>query len=469
MRRCNFKWALHFFSLFLFYLPTSLYGETLWFQGTTNDNDLAVVTYAEGGRHFVDYYTVPKNGEWQDRLEQKVFLTESEARVHVQSIEKRNFIKIEEPSMPRRFSDHEFTNEVIWSTREAWSMEWERAYGDWIQSAVHNAFFSYYRIAIDCADVVVALRWIFSRIHGLPVGNTFAGSKRLFTNESMRQIWRGLPTDEDWYKDQRFLTVLNYVLENTYTHSLRADSYPVAIHPDVFTAGVHHLNLYDDQSGHSMMVSEINRVMGGIFLLYSTVPRAVRDLWVDYYQQASRYSGSRNGGFLKIRWPEKHGVEWRLRPSQEMPGFSLEQYDEKFAEKYDSYSDAIEARLGVPMSPVEKFRQNLRMLNERFLARLKVVEDGYYFCRQNDCAKGSLNYENWSTPSRDEKIVQLISLLKLKSEDGVDQSQAWREYLSQQTLTIEKKTYKMSTIVRAFERGLYSSDPRDPILRRWGR
>lgn len=423
------------------------------------------VTYQEGRLFLVDIY-FQQGSNFQRRIGQKIFLHKKDLN---------NFIsnnKLIERA-PTIFHDDylpisELSGEYIWETKESWSMTWERAYADWISANVDEDFFKRYNIAVDCADVAISLRWIFSRIYGLPMASTLSGSGRIFTNESMLKSWRVLPISADWYNDERFLKALAYINETTFTHSLKLDSYPVAINKDVFTPGVHHLNLYEETTGHTMVVSEVNTVFGGVFLLYSSTPKKVRSLWKDYFSNARAYKSVEDGGFLKIRWAVKESGRWSLVEGSSMPGYSLEQYDKKFSKGHSSYADAIEARLGAAASIEEKMRQGIRMIDDRLQLRRSVVEEGFALCQISNCSPGTLNYEFWSTPSRDKQIRDLYEYLNLKAKKSFRAGSLWSDYKNKVGLDIEGKWVKMKSLLLNFQKKKCSYDPRAKISKRWG-
>jgi hypothetical protein len=258
------------------------------------------------------------------------------------------------------------------------------------------------------------------------------------------------------------------VLSNTFTHTLVVDSYPVAVNSNFLTPGAHYLNIYSEDSGHTQFVSEINREFGGLFLTYSSTPREVRELWTEYFYERIWFSKPSEGGLLKIRWLEKLKNNWALRPANKMPGFSLEQYNPKFADSYEGFSDAVEARLGAKTTEVEKMNQAIKTLDERLRARVAVVNDGYWFCKKNDCSPNTLNYESWSTSRRDSRIVQSVDLIDLKTDWSSDLFKIWLKYIENRHLLIENKKFSFDDIVSVFRSRSYSVDPRDKVLKRWG-
>jgi hypothetical protein len=110
-------------------------------------------------------------------------------------------------------------NQYIWAAKNQWSEEWETKYSKWLQEEVTANFYQRYKIPTDCADALVGLRWIFSRINSLPVANTVADSGNLFGNFSMKKDWKKYDTAEKWNEDELFLVALDFVMNLTSTRT----------------------------------------------------------------------------------------------------------------------------------------------------------------------------------------------------------------------------------------------------------
>ena len=423
------------------------------------------VSYSEMGKFFVDSFLI-SDGKLQELIKRHVFTNLKEQK---QFLSKLKLTRLPDQSLLSNKANlvTEVENTFIWKATNEWSTEWETAYANWVENNVDESFFNKYNIATDCADVAVATRWIFSRINSLPIGNTLAGTGTLFTNESMRSSWTDLPTSDTWFNDRLFLTALDYVLNNTYTHSLARDSYPIAVTRDVFTPGVHHLDLYSQETGHTMLVNQIDNLYGGVYLLYSNVPREVRTLWVDYFRNSYGYESFDRGGFLKIRWVKKEQGKWTMLRRSDMPGFSIEQYSEEFLSGI--FYQIIEERLGAVGTPEQRLRAGIKMVDDRLKDRVSVVQNGYNFCQENNCEPGSANFDNWSTPSRDRKIRNLFFSLQDETYRDPDLNAIFQDYLSQTLeVTPDYQALPLNQIYYSFLMGSYSSDPRDSILSRWG-
>lgn len=467
------RWALSL--LFTIFSLNSAFAETFrWVSENKNGGTQYLVGYAEEGLFRADLYeSFP--GELQTRIWQKTFSNENEwlqfLDVYSQS---KNFIRqeLESLDVPTRPLT-ETLSEKIWQATESWNEAWEDRYADWINNDVTPSFFVDNNLRTDCADVAYSLRWIFARMHHLPAANRLAGSGVLFTNESMRQSWINLPTAPRWQDDQRFLAALDYLLENTYTHTLRDDSYPVAVDRN-FKAGGIHLEIYR-YTGHTFFLHRVDLTgesADPIRTMYSTVPREVRPMMEDTYwifEQPQRGQG----GLLRMRWPKISLADgrWSLAAPADMPNYSEEQYSGSFMGRHSTFSDAVLAKLNVPRDPYYQLISQVRDLKHRILQRIFIVLDGFTVCSTEVCDPGTSNWEAWSTPARDQKIYDKIRYI----EDLIKQHPRDRRFKNYWRIEQENSLYwindiqvTLKAIVNVFKNKRYSSDPRDDIPKRWG-
>ena len=428
------------------------------------------VVYPEGQHHFLDIYILDASG-WQKHLSQEVFANDVDLRVAI----KREGLLSTTQNRLVRFAARAIeknktvilTGDMIWPTENQWNWDWELKYATWVKENVDEDFFRKNRIATDCADVAISSRWIFSRMHHLPMANSLAGTDRLFSNEVVSQKFSQLPTAPDWRQDSRFLAALDYVLDNTYTHSLMADSYPVSIDPATFLPGIHHLNLYLEDSGHTMLVNDVNAATGGVSLIYSDVPRQVRELYSDTFNEYEQYPNLTRGGFLRIRWAISTSTGLQLKSRQSMPHYSLMQYEPSFVQGVDAFSDAVEAHLGLNVTKQDRVLLGTQNLAAKIRARVNIVETGYSLCQRQDCSMGTVNYENWSTHSRDRKILNQIYYV-LDFVDDEETNFVWSTFLSTNQIQVQRKTIFYHEMINKFINELTSPDPRRTRLQRWG-
>ncbi len=352
----------------------------------------------------------------------------------------------------------------LWEAKNSWNWEWEVRYAQWIQKEVDTGFLKRYGVATDCADVAYALRWIFARIHSLPMSSRLA-TGHWFTHKSLRAEWKRLPTAPVWHQDKRFLKALNYLLDLTYTHSLARDTYPVAIQEASLLEGT--IQLYiNNASGHTQVLTKVRGPQEPgipVEVLQSTVPRAERDLFGGgYWNRETQPEGK--GGLVRFRWPQGE----KLVPAEEMPFFSREQYLPSFTNG-KAFFLAIFERI----QPGFSFLALLDRLYADILAQLEerraVVEQGYEFCRKNSCEPGTPGDENWSTPSRDKRLLGMIRDLEQIGFFLPDRShQKYVEELFRKpAFPYSQKLFSIETIAWLLSIGFASPDPRLAPEYRW--
>ncbi len=462
--------------------PSQTTGEKIYVDRARGSNGLNtyLVIYPENEFWFLSEFREDGEGH-QDRImtertrDHRVIEKRLQAfRRRLKNLELESPAQIQEQNRQRRTSKPplKFTQQV-WLTQETWSWDWERKFSDWVNTSGTRSFLFDHGIATDCADVAIAYRWIFARMNGLPAGNTLAGSQTLFTNESMRSQWQRLPTAVDWWNDQLFRTALDFVLDNTYTHSLFRDSYPIEIRPESFSTGVHHLDLYSTTTGHTMLVNNLDTRPGArdvLKLIYSDVPRARRQLAQTPYYRSTQFAKN-GGGFLRARWPVLTPQGWQLASGPTHPGYSTEQYEPELMRGYHYFSDAIEAHLNPNSQIVGRFQSLLEDIEQRMIARKDIVEQGFEACQRISCEPESSSWDQWSTPSRDRAIRMRIeyALNTLKTFDGQfsQLTQLWLDFLNHRiSIAGDEMTFRILTEKMYNEEA--SSDPRDTIKQRWG-
>ena len=363
----------------------------------------------------------------------------------------------------------------LWEAKNAWTPAWETKYAEWIEKNIDKDFFVRTHQASDCADLAYTARWIFARENALPVANRVSGTGDFFTERSVKKEWMKLPTNPDWSKDQRFRAALDYLLSLTYTHTLMEDSYPVALDPRTFRAGVHHLSLTED-TGHTLLIHRTDyRTPGNLpfLVLYSTLPVAVRTLAEQAYFYTDPPTPD-SGGFLRMRWPLEGGAGVVLKPATEMPDYSLEQYDPKLMDGQSSFGLAVMRKLKPSFSLVVAIRSAIDGVKEMIQDRIGIVEAGAAFCAKapGGCPPGSAGYEDWSTPSRDARLLAqaklVLSMPSLGNSDERYRMEALvKEELKKPALELGGEAIALNLVVEAFRRGLPSADPNRSVEFRW--
>lgn len=433
-----------------------------------------LLKYMEEGQWYVHSFTEDSEG-WPETLEKKAFPTEALASIEIKKLKaSTGAVEVDAQGNDNPLELNNPLLGEIWTAKNEWSEEWESKFSEWVRNNFNKKFFKKYNIKTDCADAAVAIRWIYSRMMSLPAGNTLTFGGVMMTNRSLRSTWKDLPTSENWYDDRRFMTALDYLLLNTYTHSLQRDAYPIKISPTYLTEGTFHLEMREED-GHTRVISKIDRDTRNypITDLYSNVPRVVRTLAEEPFT-VSEQPEMRVGGFMKHRWTKFSGNEADLVPANMMPGYSLEQYrPEFFTHGIPNFSAEVVARFQEAFDPVMALEALFKNIKNSMRDRIDVVASGYSACQKVDCSPGSSGYENWSTPSRDGRLLgyfkQIQNYLKTLSGDELTRfAVRYKQELSRKYIKIDRKKYLYQDLEEIWTKGLYSSNPKDPPQRRWG-
>lgn len=353
----------------------------------------------------------------------------------------------------------------------SWDEHWEKEYSKWIKNVFNAHFFKNYNLKTDCADAAYAARWIFSRIHKLPAGAQLAGSGQLITQATVKPSWKNLSTHENWWQDDLFLTALEYVMNNTYTHSLNNDSYPIKVDYRSFQPGTIYLTL-TSHSGHTRQVYRFTENQS-IVLLWSNLPRIIRVLDESYFRPSSQ-PDYLQGGLLQHRWVyQDSDHQWKMKAKASMPHYSTEQYERSFMNGYSYFYEAVKSRVfdRDPGEELSDLKEAIELLNHHLTIRTQLVKEGFVFCQSNNCEEGSANYDNWSTPSRDAIIEDLFDqaaslISRSQNEETLNY---WSEIKNTtQYQVLEEGLISLNLISQIWERKHYQSDPNQPIAKRWG-
>ena len=368
---------------------------------------------------------------------------------------------------------------VLWRAEQEWNNEWEAEFGLWATTTLTPQLMVEIQQPTDCADVAYLLRWAFARIHKLPMAVRLAGSNQLFTNETLLPDWAKLPVnDQNWRTDQRFRAAMNYLLRNTYTHTLMKDSYPVAINTHDLTPGTYHLELHGE-SGHTMLVDSVNRPgQMPITLLYSTVPARVRQLIPTFYMNQEVPTLFKSG-FYKLRWALQSASRIQLLAAKSIPGYSEEQFqlaNQNAAASSNPHFLNVFKKINPQFSFQLMLDKSWQELQERVQDRIKIVEEGYNYCLEHDCRPGSQGDEDWSTPSRDKRLREIHSTINLAGtlllQSDPQAFQTWSPLAEARALSpnlvIGGEHFSLAEIIVALIHQLMESDPRLPIVERWG-
>lgn len=472
----NFKFFLY--AVFTIFISITAYASQNDEAVYVNSQENSFIVYRfESGQYVVEKYLQAQPNGFQDLNWQKRFTLELSAQnflnKNLNGYAKKNITVVDllQKNNIETFREDYLTevkDQVLWQHTQEWSWDWEIKYGEWVTQNITIDFFQKYNIPTDCADLAYIARWIFSRINGLPAANRLGGSQNILSNYSMRTEWLKYPTHKEWNQDRRFLKALEYLMNNTYTHTLKRDSYPIQISKDALLVGTHHLKLHGD-SGHTMLVVGVNEPQEApLRLFYSNVPRVVRPLYATVYSDYSQPVKSE--GFLKFLWPTVSAKGVRFKQAVEMPFYSLEQYNQDFIGMDGAFNIAVFKRLQPDFSWEKLIQSYAQDIETRLNDRIEIVKQGYDFCHSNRCDEGSSGYEDWSTPSRDRQIVSIYqSLVQSTSRPEISFLQSYvQEQFNKKIIRLNGVDIKLNSLLLRFLFDLVSFDPTVGLAERWG-
>jgi hypothetical protein len=361
----------------------------------------------------------------------------------------------------------------IWEAKNQWNQDWENKYAAWIENEVGPDFYAKRNISTDCADALVGLRWIFSRINYLPVANTLADSDNLFGHFSMNRKWSKLSKADNWYEDEVFLAALSYVMDLSSTKTVLNDGYPIKMDAKSFIAGTFFITR-TETGGHAKIVSHTNYIDPTelpVYTLASTSPRQVRTLAQEIMvDQEWPYKGSKE--ILAFRWPVKNGEDWKLLNKDQHPNYSLEQFDQKSREEFPAFISFLLNNIKGSFDPINLVKSGAQDILNYIEQRKAVVNDGYEFCKKNGCPPQSEAFEEWSTPSRDSKLLKKFTdidkLVSAFSYLSPGLNDYWLNQLRNTKVVILNKSYSLSNVRYLFENNFHSINPNLTPSERWG-
>lgn len=150
-------------------------------------------------------------------------------------------------------------------------------------------------------------------------------------------------------------------------------------------------------SGHTQVVAGVNRPFTSpVEIIASTIPRAVRSLSAHPFFNMTSPEVSQSG-ILKPLWVKSRDGRYYLENARQMPGYSLEQYENDFLGEHKDFSLAVFTRLSPNFSFERLMQDGVKAIQMSLEERKEIVENGFNFCSQNNCSEGTPGYEDWST------------------------------------------------------------------------
>jgi hypothetical protein len=318
-------------------------------------------------------------------------------------------------------------NAEVWATENTWSDQWEVNYTEWVEKNWTADFFSrpllpngqnnpYYGIRADCADTVYSMRLIYSFENKLPFAFQDPTSQgKTITNRMNR--WNKY-TDEAL----RFKKFVAYVFNIVSTHSLPNDTFPVPISRDWIHSGG--LIRTTDVNHHSWTIQEMQAIGVPHLIFNSTVGRQSgfglqeRVSWPNpTWIFEGDFSAASNAGFRYWR-----PLEFINRPVWETPGYS----EEQFSIPLDKWQQTIQKKLALKNETDDQMLRRLSQTAcEALRSRITAVNDGLNFLRSMppDQCMTFENYDTYSTPNRDQRLLDDIAALRRGYQDIMKSNQ----------------------------------------------
>jgi len=313
----------------------------------------------------------------------------------------------------------------VWVDTQTWDERWEDLYAEWIRTQFNEDFFISGRwgnLPTDCADAVYAPRVIFAYDNRLPFIIPSTGQSNRST------AFNNIPNG-----DQRVRAFLLEVFQQTSTKTLPIDTYPVAINREDLKPGAIWLrNSHASEnfiirlfvganapSGHTEVVKDVSPA-GVVYLIGSTVPIKVRTLLT--VTNLAYLPEKQTLGFRRFIWPQNIGKNPNVNK-----GFSLEQYSMGVEQNFNNadsdlghnssghktiqqFTKDVQERLAIqPESKEEYITRVAKDLCAMLHLRKEVIQDAVAYQRRTGgaCMNASI-YDNFSTPSRDKRIRQVL-------------------------------------------------------------
>lgn len=384
---------------------------------------------------------------------------------------------------------------AVWQETQSWNAQWEERYSQWVETSFNEDIFTsgrYKGISTDCADAVYAARLIFAYENSLPfVIKDPTGGSQLITNKMTRFDGIG----DSLARVKRFI---NYISEITSTKSLPNDSYPIKISREYVKPGtvwsrprITKQNIFSkifggtvkEDPGHAELVKEVSEG-GAVYLIGSTVPAAVRPLIST--SSLVFMPVEKNTGFRNWIQPQQQG-----QGVASLPGYSLEQFEMGVMESQNHNSDHqstsrqrqlsqwtkdVQERLALrPEEKGENYERQAQNLCNLVTARIDVVQKSEVVRqRLNGSCMNADQYDAYSTPSRDKRIMKTIKdMASSASGFGITSAQRIKKMKTfiDQCPAIEYRSGRKMALydfVTAMLNGKVSSNPNDTLEARWG-
>jgi hypothetical protein len=284
--------------------------------------------------------------------------------------------------------------------KNAWEQTDEDAYSAWFAEQTTD-FNQDTGLIADCADTGLLFRWVYARQNLLPIANSLSGSGKLFGHFSSNAAWDALPTNADWKQDERFKAAMRYLFNNSYTRTVVSDIYPTVISPAYVRPGSMFM-IIRPTDGHTQTVHDVNPNYG-IITFWGNEPASE-----SVFESALLIEIQNKMTIGMWRQPRQvttsSGSAWELIPANQMPGYSTAQFSQVFNSNGEM-NDWLNSQLGVHETDSARLQVLEKAFEQGLQMRLLITAESIPFCIVSPCSKTSANYDNYSTFSRDAKLI----------------------------------------------------------------
>ena len=419
-------------------------------------------------------------------------------------------------------------NGSVWRTgNRRWNDEWEKKYQRWFSSNITIDTFSRngLNFPTDCADAALMIRAIFARIHNLPVqfaGELHSNSDKKYQVYPTIKAWNPNNWEEDFKKDIRFQKALAQWNSDVGTINLYKDTYPIDIvtkdgqASKLLTPGTILLD-----SGHVGMMMIDSKSLNPYKMISSSAPVGIQQMSIENFFPITPEQNRTQRGILWWNWSHNCGEGFVKTKDKAMPGYEPQYNDLKVdfneiterkkdlshsefiklaKDEIDLYMKKIESLAEGRISSIErndptKFNY-LYFVTRNCLANFEetgaqeisfVLEETYNQDLEkfyNDClrfpdinqlprnilieAKNEIkNYDNFSTPSRDQKLQKFLENTEFLFDDS-ELSKYAVKYKRKKKISVGKYQMSLSLIEHGLRSEYLKSEPWHSADKRWG-
>lgn len=313
-------------------------------------------------------------------------------------------------------SSFSVVNAEVWNDTEVWSKEKEAEYSQWVKTHWGKNFFNqknlsdgtvnpFYGLRVDCADVVYTMRLAYSYFYQLPFAiNDPTGGSKLISNKMSRY-------DNITDQNTRVKKFMSYIYNVTSTRSLPKDTFAVEINSQWIKPGA--LILTTATNHHSWSIKDILNIGVPWLVFNSTVGAASsvviqdRKTWPNpHWVFEGNSTAAGNAGFRY--WKP---IDKLQKPQWEQEGYS----DEQYKISLNRWVNIAQGRLKTQNEkPDDTLKRLMEVSCEELRSRVGAIKDGVLYLAANpNVCMSYQTYDNYSTPSRDQRFFD--SLMELRN------------------------------------------------------